>query len=109
MRSITDYPDFSLPELAPDAPVRCLHAEINNKEVVVFASQTRTNQLGLYFYDASNGDLKTVKFLNEKYPVTLAGMEYTREEGLALLSQTFVVGRFPRIYLIKLSPEDLEY
>ena len=109
MRSITDYPDFSLPELAPDAPVKCLHVEINNKEVVVFASQTRTNQLGLYFYDASNGDLKTVKFLNEKYPVALAGMEYTREEGLALLSQTFVVGRFPRIYLIKLSPEDLEY
>jgi hypothetical protein len=109
MRSITDYPDFALPELSPDAPVKCLHTEINNKDVVVFASQTRANQLCLYFYDALNGDLKTVKFLNEKYPVTLAGMDYTREKGLALLTQTYVVGRFPRIYLIKLSPEDLVY
>ena len=108
-RSITDYTDFALPELAQDAPVRCLHAEINGKDVVVYASQTRTNQLVLYFYDAADGDLLSVKFLNEKYPVNLSGMEYTQEEGLALLIQTYVIGRFPRIYLIKLSPQDLDW
>ena len=108
-QSITDYPDFALPELAPDAPVQCIHATINGKDVVVYASQTRTNQLGLYFYDAADGTLKDVKFLNEKYPVNLAGLEFTQEEGLSVLAQTYVIGRFPRVYLIKLSPEDLEY
>jgi hypothetical protein len=109
MQSITDYPDFALPELAPDAPVKILRTTINGKDVVVYASQTRTNQLGLYFYDASDGLLQHVKFLNEKYPVYLAAMEFTQEEGLALLVQTYVIGRFPRNNLIKLSPEDLEY
>jgi hypothetical protein len=107
MMSITDYPDFSLPELVQDAPIKCLHAEINGKDLVVYASQTRTNQLVLYFYDAVNGELQSVKFLNEKYPVNLSAMEYTQEEGLALLVQTYVIGRFPRIYLLKLSPDDL--
>ena len=108
-QSVTDYTDFALQELSPDAPVRCLHAEINGKDVIVFGSQTRTNQLALYFYDAGDGSLKHVKFLNEKYPITLNDMEYTQEKGLALLVQTYVIGRFPRINLVKLSPQDLKY
>ena len=109
IQSVTDFDDFALPELAPDAPVRCLHATINGKDVVIYASQTRTNQLALYFYSAADGTLQSVKFFNEKYPVTLAGLELTEEGGLALLTQTYVIGRFPRVNLIKLSPEDLEY
>jgi hypothetical protein len=108
-QSVTDYPDLSLQELSPDAPVKCLHAEINGRNVIVFGSQTRTNQLAIYFYDAADGSLKHVKFLNEKYPITLSDMEYTQEKGLALLLQTFVIGRFPRIDLMKLSPKDLKY
>lgn len=108
-QSITDFEDFSLPELAEDAPVRCLHQTLNGKDVVVFASQTRTNQVALYFYSATDGELQHVKFINEKYPVFLTGLEFTKEEGLALLLQTYLIGRFKRINLVKLSPDDLKY
>jgi hypothetical protein len=109
LQGVTDFADFSLAELTPDAQVRCLTANINEEDRIVFASQTRSNQLILYFYDNSQGELKGVKFLNEKYPVTLAAMEYTDEHGLALLVQTYLIGRFPRINLIKLSPDDLKF
>jgi hypothetical protein len=108
IQSVTDFPDNPLQELSTDAPVRGVHASINGKDEVIFASQTRTNQLVLYFYDAGNGNLAQVKFLNEKYPVNLASLKYTDEKGLALLTQTFVIGRFPRASLIKLSPNDLK-
>ncbi len=109
IQSVTDFTDFSLPELEHNAQVRCLHATLNEKDVVVYASQTRTNQLALYFYSASESTLQSVKFYNEKYPVSLAAFDLTREGGLAMLVQTYVIGRFPRINLVKLSPEDLEY
>lgn len=109
IQSVTDFTDFPLPELSPDAQVRCIRATLNEQDVVVYASQTKSNQLALYFYGAADGTLQSVKFLNEKYPVTLAGLEITEEGGLALLAQTYVIGRFPRISLIKLSAEDLEY
>jgi hypothetical protein len=109
IQSVTDFTDFALPELAPDAPVKCLHATINEKDVIVYASQTRTNQLALYFYGASDSTLQSVKFYNEKYPASIAALDYTQEGGLALLVQTYLIGRFPRINLVKLSPEDLEY
>jgi hypothetical protein len=109
IQSVTDFTDFSIPELAPDAQVRCLHVTINEKDVIVYGSQTRTNQLVLYFYGAADSTLKSVRFYNDKYPVSLASMDYTQEGGLALLVQTYLIGRFPRINLIKLSPEDLEY
>jgi hypothetical protein len=108
IQSVTDFSDFALPELAPDAPVRCLHETINGTDLIIYCSQTRTNQLALYLYGAADGILKTVKFINEKYPISLVAMDFTQEQGLAILAQTYVVGRFPRVNLIKLSPEDLE-
>jgi len=77
--------------------------------VVTYASQTRTNQLAFYFYNAADGSLEHVTFLNEKYPVTITSLEYTQEKDLALLAQTYVIGLFPRINLVKLSPRDLQY
>jgi hypothetical protein len=64
--------------------------------------------LALYFYGATDGVLKKVKFINEKYPINLASLEFTQEQGLAILAQTYVIGRFPRINLIKLSAKDLD-
>lgn len=108
IQSVTDFTDFPLPELSPDAPVRCIHETINGNDVIAYASQTRSNQLALFFYGATDSTLHSVKYISEKYPITLAGLDFTQEQGLAVLAQTYVIGRFPRISLIKLSPEDLE-
>ena len=108
IQSVTDFTDFSMPELSPDASVRCLHEIINGEDVIVYASQTRTNQLALYFYGATDGVLQKVKFINEKYPINLVSLDFTQEQGLVILAQTYVIGRFPRINLIKLSAKDLE-
>jgi hypothetical protein len=108
IQSVTDFTDIPMPELSPDAPVRCLHENINGNDVIVYASQTRTNQLALYLYGATDGVLQKVKFINEKYPINLVSLIFTQEQGLAILAQTYVIGRFPRINLIKLSPKDLE-
>lgn len=106
--SSVDLAGNTLPELEPNARVKILRASINNKNVLVYGSNTRSKQIGLYFYDEATGTFITSKYLGFSNPFEIAQVISTEDGGLAVCGTTYVAGRFPRICLIKLHPEDLE-
>ncbi|HCM77044.1 MAG TPA: hypothetical protein DIS90_11720 [Cytophagales bacterium] len=105
--SSSDLGGFSLPELVDNAPVHILVSRINEKEVILYASNTKSGQIGLYAYELSTGKFLGSKYLGFSNPYEINSMINTSDEGLAIGATTYVTGRFPRITLFKLSTEEL--
>ncbi|MEQ8303445.1 MAG: hypothetical protein RIB47_08645 [Cyclobacteriaceae bacterium] len=106
--SSTDLPGFELLELTADAPVKILASSIKNTEVLVYASNTKGGQIGLYIYDRASGDFLGTKYLGFSNPYEVSGVINTADEGILVCGTTYVAGRFPRITLFKLSKEELD-
>jgi hypothetical protein len=98
---------YSLPELLPDAHVKILHTELNEKDVVIYASTTQSRQIGLYFYDATSGAFMSSRYLGFSNPYEVASLIATADGGLAICGTTYVAGRFSRVCLFKLSKGDI--
>ena len=105
--SSTDLGGFPVPELVKNAPVRILPSKINDKDVVLYASNTKSGQIGIYVYDRSNGEFLGSKYLGFSNPFEVNSMINTTDEGMAIGATTYVTGRFPRITLFKLSAKEL--
>jgi len=98
---------YSLPELTPNAPVKIISATINGKEHLIYASNTKSRQIGLFAYDQATGEFKGSHYLGSTNPFEVASLLVTTDGGLAVCGTTYVAGRFPRICLFKLSAEQL--
>jgi hypothetical protein len=99
-----DFNDIHLSELTADAAVKSITTTFHNKEVLVYA---RTNSLVLYFFNKADGKLLATKNVASTNPVNIACLISTSDGGLALLAQTYVTGRFPRIAIFKIAPGDI--
>ena len=93
----------TLPELISNAPVKIIKAAVNGKNVLVFASDTKSKQIGLFFYDEATGEFLGSRYLGFSNPFEVANIVQTTDNGLAVCGTTYLAGRFPRICLIKLS------
>lgn len=102
-----DFNDIHLAELTEDATVKTIIATVHNRELVVYASQTKSNSMVLYFFNKADGKLLATKNVASTNPVNIAGLISTSDGGLALLAQTYVAGRFPRIAIFKIAPGDI--
>ncbi len=98
---------YVLRELIPDAPVRILRATTGGKDMLVYASDTRSKQIGLFFYDVATSEFISSRYLGFSNPFEIAAMTTTADEGIAICGTTWLAGRFPRICLFKISKEDL--
>lgn len=107
LSSITDLGGNKLPELMNDAPVQIMKTTISAKEVLIYASNTRSRQIALFFYDRSTGAFIGSHYLGFSNPFEVANMIATADGGLAVCGTTYVAGRFPRICLFKLTAETL--
>lgn len=96
-----------LPELTPDAVVKILRTTIGTRSMLVYSSDTRSKQIGLYFYDESTGEFVSSRYLGFSNPFEVTSIVRTDDEGLAICGTTWLAGRFPRICLFKLSREEL--
>lgn len=105
--SSVDLGGNTLPELEPNAKVKIIRATINTKNVLVYGSNTRSKQIGLYFYDEAAGTFLTSKYLGFSNPFEIAQVITTEDGGLAVCGTTYIAGRFPRICLIKIDASDL--
>jgi hypothetical protein len=103
-----DYPGHTLPELVPNANVRILRSTIRGTNILIFASDTRSSQIALLFYDESTGALVASHHLGFSNPFEIASLIQTEDDGLLVCGTTYLAGRFPRICLFKLSKEELE-
>ncbi len=107
--SATDLGGLTFPEIAADATVRILRASINNTNVLVFGSDTRSGQIGLYLYDETNGHLLTTRYEGFANPFKLSAIRLSGSGHLLLCGTTYLAGRFPRIFLTKIPPEELRW
>jgi hypothetical protein len=107
LASSVDLGGNSLPELTPNAPVKIIEAMIGGKEQLIYASNTRSRQIALFAYDKSTGEFIGSHYLGFSNPFELASLTATVDGGVAVCGTTYVAGRFPRICLFKLSPDEL--
>ena len=107
--NITAMGGTSWPEIDKNAVIAPLKTTLNGKEIIIVSTITRSKQVLLLFFDPVTGLLKTSKYFGSTYPVNLASVIPTQEGGLAVFTQTYVAGRFPRIQLFKIPPEKLKF
>lgn len=105
--SSVDLAGNSLPELTANAPVKIISIKFKTKDVLLYASNTRSKQIALFGYDKTTGEFKGSHYLGFSNPFEIASLIATADGGLAVCGTTYVAGRFPRICLFKLSPEKL--
>lgn len=105
--SASDLGGEKAAELAEDAHTRIKRLTVDNRNLVVYASNTSSNQISLLFYDLSTAELITKKYLGSSNPVKVASLIQTTDEGLAVLAQTMVAGRFKRNALYKIPKEQI--
>jgi hypothetical protein len=107
IQSSVELGGYALPELVPNTKVRILRTTINDKAVVIYGSDTKAKQIGLYFYDEASGLLLGSRYLGFSNPFEIANLIATEDGGLVVCGTTYLAGRFPRICLFKLSKDDL--
>jgi hypothetical protein len=103
-----DLGGFTLPELVDNARVKILRTVVNKKNVLIFASDTKSKQIGLFFYDEATGEFLSSRYLGFSNPFEVGNAIQTTDEGLLVCGTTYLAGRFPRICLIKLSAAELK-
>lgn len=103
----TEIGGFAFPELIPDAPVKIIGTKINGTDRIIYGSNTRGKQIGLYGYNPADGSFAGSKYIGFSNSFELASIVPTADEGLLVLGTTYIAGRFPRICLFKLSAETL--
>ncbi len=102
-----DLGGYSFPELTSNATVKILSKPINGTNTLIFASDTKSKQIGLFFYNESTGSFLSSRYLGFSNPFEVASIATTSDEGLIVCGTTYLAGRFPRICLLKLSKDDL--
>ena len=111
INSITNMSDLGgehLAEIDPNAETRVKQMTIAGKEAIVFVSNTNSNQVVVYAYDLVSNELILRKYLGFANPVTVGSIIQTSDEGIGILVQTLVTGRFKRIGFYKIPKEHLE-
>jgi hypothetical protein len=107
--NITAMGGTSWPEIDKESIIKSLKTKINNKEIIILSTLTRSKQILLLFFDPASGELNTSMYFGSGNPVNLASVIPTQSGGLAILTQTYIAGRFPRIQLFKIPPEKLKF
>lgn len=105
--SSVDYPGNTLPELVPNATVKILRTVVDGTSTLIFASDTKSRQIALLFYDEASGALLGSHYLGFSNPFEVGAVIATGDEGLLVCGTAYLAGRFPRICLFKLSSEQL--
>ena len=94
-------------ELADDAHTRIKQINVDNRNLIVYASSTKNSQILLTFYDKTTGELVKKTYLGSSNPVKVANIIQTSDGGIAILAQITIVGRFKRIALYKIPQEQI--
>ena len=97
----------AIPELVADARVKIVNVTSGSRNVIIYAGDTRSKQIGLFFYDAATADFISSRYLGFSNPFEIAAIVQTKDEGLAICGTTYLAGRFPRIVLFKLSADQV--
>jgi hypothetical protein len=102
-----DLTGNELPELTKYARVVIKKATISSKNVVLYGTDTKNGQIVIFAYDEASGTLLGSRYLGVSNAFELGGFALTQDGGMVVAGKTYVAGRFPRICVFKLNPEDV--
>ena len=102
-----DLGGFTLPELVPNATIRIMEATINGTQVLIYAGDTKSKQIGLWFYNKASGAFLSSRYFGFSNPFEIGNIAQTADNGLIICGTTYLAGRFPRICIFKISEEEL--
>jgi hypothetical protein len=107
--SVTDVQSngYSFPELESNARVKIIRGTFKGKNVVIYASNTKSGQIGIYIYDETTGEFLSSKYLGYSNPFEVAALVQTTEGDFVVSGTTFVAGRLPRLCLIKVPKDEI--
>jgi hypothetical protein len=97
----------TFPELTNNAPVKIKNLTIDDENVLLFASDTQSKQIGLYFYSEETGEFRSSSYVGFSNPYEIANITTTEDGGIAICGTTYLAGRFPRIFISKVSKDKL--
>ena len=108
--SVTDIQStaYSFPELESNARVKAIRAVVNEKNVILFGSNTKSGQIGLYLYDEATGEFLSSKYLGYSNPFEIAALVQTTDGDFAVAGTTYIAGRLPRFCLIKVPKGEIK-
>jgi len=95
-------------ELTPNADVRIIQTALDTTNLLVYAANAKSNQVVLYGYNESTGELLGSKYLGFSEGFEVAGIVETQDKGMAVLCTTNLAGRFRRLALFKISEGDVK-
>ncbi|UII19296.1 hypothetical protein [Fulvivirga ligni] len=93
------------PELVQDATVIIKEVSIGSRDITIFASNTKTGQIILLAFEGKT--LVGTKYLGFGNSYEIANFSTTEDNGLIILGNTYITGRFNRLCTFKLSEEEL--
>lgn len=108
--SVTDVQAtaYSFPELESNAYVNAIRGVLGGKNVIIFGSNTKSGQIGLYVYDETTGEFISSKYLGYSNPFEIAAMVQTPQGDLVVSGTTYIAGRLPRFCLIKIPQNEIK-
>jgi hypothetical protein len=106
--TISDLGGAKLAEIKDDSETRIIKLTLEGKPYLAFAASTNNNQIVLYIYDATTLELIIKKYLGFSNPLRIASLMQTSDQGLVILAQTMVAGRFKRMSIYKVPKEHLK-
>lgn len=108
--SVTDIQGngYSFPELESNARVKIIRAVLDGKNVIIYGSNTKSGQIGLYTYDETTGEFLSSKYLGYSNPFEIAALVQTAEGDIVVSGTTYIAGRLPRLCLIKVPKDEIK-
>jgi hypothetical protein len=104
--SSIDLAASSISEFRGRTPSAMSNVEVAGTSYTVIAAETESRQIALYLY-SPEGVLSSIQKIGFAIPFTISSVKKDEEDNLLVLGTTFVGGRFERIYLEKISNQEL--
>ncbi|GAB4243518.1 MAG: hypothetical protein Tsb0034_21420 [Ekhidna sp.] len=101
------YPG-DMAEIKPYTKAKIVNYSTGGSDYTVFASETKSNQVALHFYNATTGEIDAVHHIGYLNPFSFASIKVTSDNALIVLGTSLVAGRFERIMLNKISESELQ-
>nr|WKN36362.1 hypothetical protein K4G66_28795 [Tunicatimonas sp. TK19036] len=102
-----DLPTLAYNEIDENARVLIKEIDHVGQAIILYGTHTKRRQMVFYAYDKETSELISINYLGQTNPYRLGDFIQTDDGGLAVISETYLAGKFSRLALFKLSKEEL--